>query len=135
MDHKVRAGAFADRSRGTRQERGYGAAWERQRARILERDGGLCQPCLRHGLVHVGKDVDHVVPRQRGGTEDDSNLQTICRPVHKAKTAAEAQGRAWDEAAHFAPAGACVPMPTGTPQGGHRNPEAPAGRTDRKSVV
>ena len=132
--HQVRVGAFADRTRGTRQERGYGAAWTRTRERVLARDGGLCQPCLRHGLVHVGKDVDHRIPRAQGGNDDDGNLQTICRAVHKAKTAVEAKGRAWDEAAHYASAGACsAGAPTAAPRGGSQISGGPA--QDRTSVV
>lgn len=92
--HKVLAGSFADRARGTRHERGYGSAWDRLRARILRRDAGICQPCLADGLVHQGTEVDHIIPKAQGGTDDDANLQTICTARHRAKTAAEsAQGR------------------------------------------
>lgn len=98
----MRAGSFADKARGTRHQRGYGSAWDKIRNRILQRDGGVCQPCLRHGIVHMGHAVDHIVPRERGGTDDDCNLQVICRQVHQAKTDAEKQGRVWDEAAWFA---------------------------------
>lgn len=92
-DHKVKRGSFADRARGTRHERGYGAAWDRLRQRVLSRDGGICQHCLREsGAVHVGNEVDHRVPKAQGGTDDESNLQTICRAAHRAKTQAEANG-------------------------------------------
>lgn len=99
--HKVRSGSFADRSRGTRHQRGYGADWDVRRLRILARDAGVCQPCARHDIVHAGTQVDHKVPREQGGSEDDSNLQVICRVVHQAKTDAEKHGRAWDEDAWF----------------------------------
>lgn len=85
------AGRFADKRRGSRHQRDYGSAWVKRRARILERDAGLCQPCLREGVTTPGcNEVDHVIPRAEGGTEDDGNLQAICRPCHQAKTAAEA---------------------------------------------
>ncbi|MBO9377901.1 HNH endonuclease [Sphingomonas histidinilytica] len=80
----------------SRQERGYGAAWDRTRKRILQRDKHLCQPCLKRGVVRPGPEVDHVTPKAEGGTEDDDNLQAICSDCHKRKTAEEAaraQGR------------------------------------------
>lgn len=57
----------------------------------MTRDSGLCQPCLRAGHVTVARQVDHIVPKCDGGTDDDANLQAICRACHQAKTAAEAQ--------------------------------------------
>jgi 5-methylcytosine-specific restriction protein A len=98
--HPVKVGTFADRGRGTRQQRGYGADWTRKRAQVMERDLGLCQPCQRRDppLDVPATEVDHVVSRgeakRRGWTkaqaEDDSNLQAICRACHQAKTQAEA---------------------------------------------
>lgn len=84
-------GKFADERRGTRQERGYGAEWEQTRKRILRRDKGLCQPCLKAGRPRPAKQVDHIVPKFEGGTDDDGNLQAICIACHQAKTAEEAQ--------------------------------------------
>lgn len=78
---------------GTTTARGYGAAWRKIRQRIMERDGGLCQPCLRLGFTVLAYAVDHIVNKARDGTDADDNLQAICRECHKAKTAREgAQG-------------------------------------------
>lgn len=88
--HQVLPGRYADRSRGSSTERGYGAAWRRARERVLSRDGGLCQPCLRGGFTKTATEVDHIVNKAEGGTDDDNNLQAICEPCHKAKTAQEA---------------------------------------------
>lgn len=99
--HKVRLGSFADRTRGSRHQRGYGTQWDKTRERVMRRDV-VCQPCKRHGVIHAAHHVDHIVPKALGGTDADSNLQGICRAAHAAKTAAEAQGRAWDEAAWVA---------------------------------
>lgn len=85
------ANKFADERRGSRQERGYGAEWERTRKRILRRDKGLCQPCLKAGRPRPAKQVDHKVPKFEGGTDDDNNLQAICITCHQAKTAEEAR--------------------------------------------
>lgn len=83
-------------NRGTRHERGYGAAWVRTRRRILDRDLHLCQPCLRRGVAAEATEVDHVKPKSKGGTDALENLSAICKNCHAEKTAkeaAEAQGR------------------------------------------
>lgn len=59
------------------------------RERVLKRDKGLCQLCLRGGVVREAKTVDHIIPKAHGGTDADSNLQSLCWPCHKAKTARE----------------------------------------------
>lgn len=87
-DRKI--GKFADQQRGSRHERGYGSEWERLRKRILSRDKGLCQPCLRQGKPRPAQAVDHIVPKSKGGTDDDDNLQAICKACHQVKTQAEA---------------------------------------------
>ncbi|CAG4906198.1 HNH endonuclease [Paraburkholderia saeva] len=79
----------SDRVRGSRHQRGYGSRWEKQRARILARDNGLCQPCLRDGRITAARHVDHVIAKAEGGTDVDVNLQSICVRCHKAKTAEE----------------------------------------------
>ena len=83
-------GRFGDARRGSRHARGYGTEWDRKRRIILRRDNGLCQVCLQKGFVQEGNTVDHKVPKAEGGTDDDSNLQTICDDCHKEKTAQEA---------------------------------------------
>ncbi|MGK3335011.1 HNH endonuclease, partial [Escherichia coli] len=50
---------------------------------------GLCQLCLRAGVVREAKTVDHIIPKAHGGSDADSNLQSLCWPCHKAKTARE----------------------------------------------
>ncbi|MDR5802573.1 HNH endonuclease [Caballeronia sp. LZ001] len=78
-----------DAVRGNRHARGYGSVWVKQRERILLRDGGLCQVCKRAGRVALAAEVDHRVPRSQGGTDDDENLQSICRKCHATKTGSE----------------------------------------------
>ena len=63
------------------------------RERILQRDGYLCQPCLRTGRPTPATQVDHIIPKAKGGADDDDNLQAICGPCHDAKTAREADER------------------------------------------
>jgi len=83
-------------SRTSRHVRGYGHQWDKLRQRILSRDNHLCQECLRGGKVTAGNQVDHITPKAKRGTDDESNLQCLCKPCHDAKTereSAEAQGR------------------------------------------
>lgn len=50
---------------------------------VWERDNFTCQECRsRRYLV-----VDHIVPRVLGGSDDPSNLQTLCRKCNAAKDA------------------------------------------------
>lgn len=71
-----------------------------QRRRILARDGRVCQACgVKCGHGNFGDTapppaIDHVVPLIDGGANEDANLQTLCVPCHKVKTAAEAGRRA-----------------------------------------
>lgn len=72
-------------------KRGYAGVLDRRR--IRERDCGLCQQCLREGRTTVGHPVDHIVPLWAGGSDDDSNKETLCAPCHDAKSAREAKQR------------------------------------------
>ena len=85
------ATGWAYTQRGSRHERGYGDDWYRLVQRIRARDCDLCQECIRTGHVPLGtySAVDHKVPRSEGGTDDDGNLEVICKPHHTAKTALE----------------------------------------------
>ncbi|WP_410684786.1 HNH endonuclease [Citrobacter europaeus] len=73
----------------SRQQRGYGSKWEVIRARILKRDKGLCQNHLRQGVVKQASCVDHIKAKAHGGTDEDSNLESLCWSCHAAKTARE----------------------------------------------
>ncbi len=75
--------------RGSRHERGYGALWDRIRKQAMTRDKHLCVPCMAHGRCTPAREVDHITPKEQGGTDDLSNLQSICRACHSDKTARE----------------------------------------------
>lgn len=87
-------------SKESRQSRGYGAAWERVRKVVLQRDAGLCQVCLRKNAYTAGNIVDHIVSKAKAAAlrwgqariDDPANLQTICKPCHDIKTEQE-QGK------------------------------------------
>jgi len=100
------------------------------RRRVRKRDRGICAAC---GIdtralekAHRGRgaakalralgfvprrslwELDHVVPLIDGGGHDLANLQTLCTPCHRSKTAAEARDRAMRQRpiADLAPASA-----------------------------
>ena len=86
------------RGKGSRQSRGYGAAWDKARKLAMHRDNHLCQPCKRQGKTTPARECDHVIPKAKGGDDRQSNLQAICRACHREKTlaeAAEAKGSAY----------------------------------------
>jgi 5-methylcytosine-specific restriction protein A len=75
-------------------QRKRGWAGVKDRERIRARDCGLCRECKRQGRTTVGHPVDHIVPLWNGGSDDDSNKETLCMDCHDAKTAREAKERA-----------------------------------------
>lgn len=83
-------------SRTSSHERGYGWAWQKLRLFVLRRDMGLCQPCLAIDRTELATEVDHIIPKAKGGTDALENLQAICRPCHERKTAHE-NGRTYRE--------------------------------------
>lgn len=50
--------------------------WRDAKARVLKRDHYHCTApgCARRAVV-----VDHIVSRRSGGSDDDSNLRSLCR--------------------------------------------------------
>lgn len=68
--------------------RGYGRRWKRLRDWMLSR-----RPfCAIPGCGRPATDLDHIVPRAEGGTDDPDNLQPLCKACHSRKTAAEDKG-------------------------------------------
>jgi len=60
--------------------RGYGYEWRKTRAAFLLRNP-QCEVCGRQAT-----DVDHIIPRRDGGTDDWANLQALCHEHHSMKT-------------------------------------------------
>lgn len=70
-----------DQQRGTRQERGYGAEWQRLRRFVLSNE-----PLCRHCKTTPANEVDHIKPLSQGGGYELDNLQPLCKPCHSKKT-------------------------------------------------
>lgn len=73
-------------------ERMRGRAWVQTRRRVALAHGYRCVDC---GLVWRSSvdEIDHDVPLEQGGSNDDANLRPRCRGCHKAKTDAEQKAR------------------------------------------
>lgn len=74
-----RSRAKRERAKARRRERlaliGAAPLTRRQKRAIAERDGAQCYLCGQTAaVIHI----DHVVPVQRGGTNDPSNLAVAC---------------------------------------------------------
>jgi len=69
----------------TAQRRFYASSeWRLTRARILARDP-ICRD--ESGCTARSTDVDHIVTKRNGGSDDDSNLRGMCHSHHSARTA------------------------------------------------
>lgn len=113
---------YTDDRRGTTTARGYGWAWQQARERVLKRDCYQCQECKRRGWLTAATEVDHIVEKIDGGSDDDSNLQSLCGPCHDEKTEAEkARRRAG------LPAGLPALLAPESPHAGAKAAEAPGG--------
>jgi 5-methylcytosine-specific restriction protein A len=70
-----------------------GRKWVETRQRVAVDQQFKCQRC---GCVWLPwrDQVDHDVPLEQGGSNDDDNLNLLCNDCHTAKTAGEAATRA-----------------------------------------
>ena len=63
--------------------------WKARRLRVLDRDGWRCQHRDHPDgpiCAAPATDVDHI---QRGNNHNEANLQSLCTPHHRTKTAQE----------------------------------------------
>ena len=64
--------------------------WQKVRAYVWSRDKGLCQRCLRNGIIKAGDTVHHIVEISPENIRDEAialnpdNLETLCRDCHAA---------------------------------------------------
>lgn len=59
----------------------------KSRLDIFLRAKGHCQTCKAKIAPGQFWDIDHVIPRALGGSNDATNLQILCRTCHRSKTA------------------------------------------------
>ena len=53
--------------------------WKERREEVINRDKKRCQAC---GKLTRTPQVHHIVPRRQGGTDELSNLVTLCGRCH-----------------------------------------------------
>ena len=75
--------------RGSSHKRGYGYAWRVKRKAVMEAYGGLCVACRLVGVITAATEVDHIIPKAKGGSDDESNLQPLCSECHRKKSLAD----------------------------------------------
>ena len=66
----------------------YGIAWKRIRDRHIAQHP-LCEVCKRNGNLTPAEEVHHIVPLSQGGTNDITNLMSLCKECHSEITARE----------------------------------------------
>jgi len=66
--------------------RGYGYRWSKTRAAFLRRN----PECVACGAPAT--DVDHILPKAQGGSDDWSNLRALCHSCHSKRTRAQSAG-------------------------------------------
>lgn len=82
--------AVEQRQRGTSAQRGYDYRWQKIRALHLQEFPLCADPFNVHdGAPPLATDVDHIQRKRDGGTNDPSNLQSLCHSCHSRKTRAE----------------------------------------------
>ena len=90
-DYQRHRAAHVDAARPSARRRGYDRHWEKTRAEHLELEP-WCRFHLSRGLHVRATEVDHVIARRRGGTDDHANLRSLCKPCHSRQTAIEQSG-------------------------------------------
>ena len=61
----------------------FASVSEQVRYDVLKRDEGRCVLCGASGRDGVRLEVDHIVPRSKGGSNEPVNLQTLCAPCNR----------------------------------------------------
>jgi 5-methylcytosine-specific restriction endonuclease McrA len=61
-------------------------SWPAVRRKVLDRDRGRCQLCAARATQ-----VDHIVPRSEGGSDQPANLRSLCDYCHRVVTARHAR--------------------------------------------
>lgn len=73
-----------------------------EREAILDRQAYRCagRDCSTNLRIWPFE-VDHVIPLWMGGADEPSNMEALCLPCHKVKTAADAKARAKAKRLHL----------------------------------
>ena len=59
----------------------YGKTWHRIRTRYVKMHP-FCEECLKSGVLVPVQEVHHILPLTEGGTNEESNLVSLCKSCH-----------------------------------------------------
>lgn len=80
----------AEQARGSAAARGYDSKWRKKRAAYLRVHPLCVDPYGLHPhVVMAARVVDHMVPLEQGGKDDESNYQPLCDLCHNHKRATD----------------------------------------------
>jgi 5-methylcytosine-specific restriction protein A len=80
MHERAYQAAF-DKLRKSARARGYDAKWEKTRVVFLE-----YHPKCMNCRVFPAVDVDHIIAKRDGGSDEWNNLRSLCHSCHSART-------------------------------------------------
>lgn len=68
-------------NRSPNHDKKYGNNWRRIRGLYVKKHP-LCERCLKEGKITPVEEVHHIIPLSRGGTNQFSNLMSLCQSCH-----------------------------------------------------
>ncbi|MCC6147417.1 MAG: HNH endonuclease [Anaerolineaceae bacterium] len=83
--HRREGGRLYDERRGTAAQRGYDARWRKVRRMVLRARPVCADPFGYHaadGQVILATEVHHILPLSMGGTDEEKNLDVLCKACH-----------------------------------------------------
>src|SRR2546425_5222400 len=120
--------------------------WRTLRLMVIRRDRYRCRTCGQSGRFphrqrgmpfvpsgpSVGLHVDHIVPLSKGGTNDVTNLQTLCKRCHELKTGRRLAGATMTVCPYL---GAATLTHPGDPDDGEKKKYAPPRTTHAPAAL
>jgi len=89
-EHRRSQQRYRSQQRVSPSRNGYGRAW----AKISQTIRGEQPWCINYDTCgNPSQEVDHILPKEDGGTDDRENLQGLCKPCHSRKTMREQNAR------------------------------------------
>ena len=81
-EHKhLNAKQYDSYKRDPEHDKKYGSKWRKTRS-LYVRHYPLCEMCLKVGKFVPVEEVHHIVPLSQGGSNDFSNLMSLCQSCH-----------------------------------------------------
>ena len=79
---KKRSSEYERYARDPATRKRYGKNWRRIRRMYINSGHALCVECYRRGIITPVEEVHHIKPLSEGGTNDFSNLMSLCKSCH-----------------------------------------------------